>query len=316
MQHQETPLYEKTSTSIPEHVAHKKGFALIITLSALTVIIALSAVLVNYLDEARRDASTAKAMIQGNLYYTDIKKIFKGFKEKETLYSTLYLSPIPFVSDDTRFSVMVSCEPLSNGVNINWLAMGNEANMTLQYEASQKVFEGIAASYELEDALKLQELLLEEIGQGQKYVQKEQSRLRQKNGIISVKQFRDILDRYQREADDRNIALVPWEKFFVFNAVSKEPGENVIDGNYISAELISLLFDIDIESVQEEWMAGSELKTFVTGLSGEYNEKLFAKEFLSQSQCEIAYDYEGSRFRFGFVDIEGEVKNFAFFGKE
>jgi len=103
---------------------------------------------------------------------------------------------------------------------------------------------------------------------------------------------------------------------YSFPKNAKEPGENVIDGNYISAQLISLLFDIDIESVQEEWMAGSELKTFVTGLSGEYNEKLFAQEFLSQSQCEIAYDYEGSRFRFSFVDIDGEVKNFAFFGKE
>ena len=316
MQMQKPPLPEQNTNRLPSHLSHKKGFALIITLSALTVIIALTAVLVNYLDEARKDAGTAKAMIQGDLYYTDIKKIFKGFKEKETLYTTLYLTPIPFVSEDTRFSVMVSCEPLANGVNINWLALGNEANMTTQYDAAQKVFEGIASNYQLEDALKLQELLLEAIGSKQKYVQREQSRLRQKNGIISLKQFIDILDRYQRESDDQKVAQVPWEDLFVFNEVSKDPQENVIDGSYISATLLSLLFDIDVESVKEEWVKGSELKTFVSGLGATYNEKLFAKEFLPRSKCEIGYDYEGTRFRFGFVDIDGEVKNFEFFGKQ
>ncbi len=313
---QKPPLPAQPTHNMPRHVSHKKGFALIITLSALAVIIALTAVLVNYLDEARKDASTAKAMIQGDLYYTDIKKIFKGFKEKETLYTTLYLTPIPFVSKDTRFSVMVSCEPLANGVNINWLALGNEANMTTQYDAAQKVFEGIVSNYQLEDGLKLQELLLEEIGGRQKYVQREQSRLRQKNGIISFKQFRSILDRYQRESDDQKVAEVPWKDLFVFNEISKDPQENVIDGNYISATLISLLFDIDVESVKEDWVKGSELKTFVDGLGATYNEKLFAKKFLPRSKCEIGYDYEGTRFRFGFVDIDGEVKNFEFFGKQ
>lgn len=297
-------------------VAHRKGFALILTLSALTVIIALTAVLITYLDEARKDASTSKAMIQGDLYYADIKKIFKGFKEKKTLYNTLYLSPIPLVSEDGRFSVIVDCKPLSNAVNINWLASGNESNMSVQYDASRKVFESLVQNYDIEDASRLEEMLFEEIGGSRKYVQKEQSRLRQKNGIISLKQFTDILDRYQREADDSKIALIPWEKFFVFNERSKDPQENLIDGNYISAELLAVLFDIDLASVKEEWAEGGELKTFVSELGGNYNPKLFTQDFLDQSQCDVAYDYEGERFAFRFVDIEGEVKNFEFFGKQ
>ena len=297
-------------------VAHRKGFALILTLSALTVIIALTAVLITYLDEARKDASTSKAMIQGNLYYADIKKIFKGFKEKKTLYNTLYLSPIPLVSEDGRFSVIVDCRPLANAVNINWLASGNESNMSVQYDASRKVFESLVQNYDIEDAARLEEMLLEEIGGSGKYVQKEQSRLRQKNGIISLKQFTDILDRYQREADDSKIAQIPWEKFFVFNERLKDPQENLVDGNYISAELLAVLFDIDLASVKEEWMAGGDLKTFVSELGGNYNAKLFTKDFLDQSQCDVAYDYEGERFAFRFVDIEGEVKNFEFFGKQ
>lgn len=297
-------------------VSHKKGFALILTLSALTVIIALAAVLVAYVDEARKDSSSSKAMIQGNLYYADIKKIFKGFKEKKTLYNTLYLSPIPFASDDGRFSVIVACKPLSAGVNINWLAYGNEANMTAQYDAVQKVFESIVQNYEIEDASRLEELFMEEIGGERKYVQNEQSRLRQKNGIISLKQFRGILDRYQREADDTKIGKVPWEKYFVFNETSKDPRENLIDGDHISAELLAVLFDIDFASVKEEWVEGGELKTFVSNMGGSYDTKLFAKEFLAQTVCDITYDYEGERFSFRFEDIEGEVKHFEFFGKQ
>ena len=309
MQTQEPPFHHS--------VAHRKGFALILTLSALTVIIALTAVLVSYLDEARKESSSAKAMIQADLYYTDIKKIFKGFKDKKVLYKTLYLSPIPLVSDDGRFSLMVSCQPLANAVNINWLASAADANMTLQFSAAQKVFDTIAQSYELEDASRLEEMLLEEMGSKKRYVSKEQSRLRQKNGIISYRQFTDILDRYQRSADDSKVGLVPWEKYFSFSQSSKDPAENLLDGDYLSAELIAVLFDIDLETVKEEWSAGSvDLKTFIQNLGAAYTPNLFAKEFLAKSKCEIQYDFEGERFSFGFEDIDGEVKYFEFLGKQ
>jgi hypothetical protein len=308
--HRQNPLFHHS-------VAYKKGFALILTLSALTVIIALTAVLISYLDEARKDASTSKAIIQGNLYYADIKKIFKGFKKKKTLYSVLYLSPIPLISDNGRFSVIVDCKPMASGVNINWLAFAYDEKMSLQYNAVQKVFESIVQTYDLEDASRLEEMLLEEIGGKNKVFVREQSRLRQKNGIISLRQFTDILDRYQRESDDSNIGQVPWEKFFVFTEISKDPEENLIDGNYLSAELISVLFDIDYETVKEEWITGSvDLKTFIQNLGGTINQKLYVKEFLDQSQCEIQYDYEGERFAFSFEDREGEVKHFEFFGKQ
>ncbi len=308
---------DKTKHTLPHSVPHRKGFALIITLSALTVIIALTGVLINYLDEARRDASTTKAMIQGNLYYADIKQIFTKFKKKKTLYSTLYIAPIPFASEDGRFSVIVQCSPLANGVNINWLGSGNEQNMSEHSSMVQNIFETIVQEYDLEDATRLEEMIREEIGVKGKFVQKEQSRLRQKNGIISFKQFEGILDRYQFEADDDNAGHVPWKKFFVFNKINEKAAENLIDGNYISAELISVLFVIDLPTVKEEWVPGVlELKTFIPNNGGTYNQNLFAKDFLAQSQCEVQYDYEGERFAFKFEDIEGEVKNFEFFGKQ
>jgi hypothetical protein len=299
------------------NVPHREGFALIITLSALTVIIALTAVLISYIDEARKDSSTTKAMVQGNLYYADIKKILTKFKKKKSLYKTLYLSPIPFASPDGRFSIMLHCTPLANGVNINWIGLSNDQNMSVHVSMVQNIFESIVQEYNLEDGARLEEMILEEIGKKDKFVQKEQSRLLQKNGIISFKQFEGILNKYQFEVDDDKVGQVPWQKFFVFGKIEKRAEENLIDGDYISAELVSFLFSIDLATVKEEWVPGAvELKTFIQNNGGEYDQKLFAKEFLSRSQCKVQYDYEGERFAFKFEDIEGEVKNFEFSGKQ
>ena len=60
---------------------HREGFALLITLSVLTVIIALTTVLLSYLDEVREDASQTKALIQANVYYADITKVFNDLKD-------------------------------------------------------------------------------------------------------------------------------------------------------------------------------------------------------------------------------------------
>ncbi|MCF6205631.1 MAG: hypothetical protein L3J47_01880 [Sulfurovum sp.] len=61
--------------STPVLLFYKKrsGFALIITLSVLMVVIALTGVLIGYLDTARRDASQTKALIQANLFFADTK---------------------------------------------------------------------------------------------------------------------------------------------------------------------------------------------------------------------------------------------------
>jgi hypothetical protein len=303
---------DKPEYTIAKRVPHRRGFALLITLSVLAVIIALTGVLLSYFDEVRKDANTTKALIQGNLYYADIRKIFQNFKKKKTLYTTLYATPVPLSSPDGRFSLMLTCRPLANGVNINWLGMGNSQEMLEQYNAVQKVFDAIEQRYNLEDMGRLQEMLLEEIGGGEKFVQKEQSRLRQKNGIISYKQFEGIVSRYQLEVDDQKAGRVPWSKLFVFGATSR-----VIDGDYISAELLSLLFDIDLVTVKEEWVEGqTKLKTFVKEHGGTYRQDLFAKDFLEEAECEVQYGYAEERFRFKFVDIQGEVKDFEFYGKQ
>ena len=304
----------KPSSSAVLFSSQRKGFALILTLSVLTVIIALTGVMIGYMDSARRDASSTKALLQANLYFTDVKKVISRFKDKKALYSTLYMAPLPLQSEDGRFSLMFSCRPMDNGININWLGMGNVAIMQAQYNVARKVFESLIQQYQVRDPGRLEEILLEEIGLAE---QDGQSRLRQKNGIISYQQFEHILSRYQFDSDDENIGKIPWKKYFVFYPASKLPGENLIVGDYLSVELLSVLFDLDREILKEEWAeAEGALKNLLSSHGVTYDKKLFAQKFVDHSRCEVSYSYGEDRFMFGFIDREGEVKDFEFYGKQ
>jgi len=305
---------DKTGNRISIDKSYRRGFALLITLSVLAVLIALTGVLLSYFDDVRKDAAATKALIQGDLYYMDTKKIIQGFKEKKTLFAMLYLMPVSLVSSDGRFDILLKCSPRANGVNINWLAKENDSNMTEQFKTAWNLFEAIVENYNLEDAGRLEEMLLEEMqAQGKSlFIQKPNNRLLQKNGIISFKQFEQIIQEYQFETDDQKVSQVPWEKYFVFGNTG-----DLMDGDYLSAELISLLFGIELATVKEEWVIGSmKLKDFVQQMGGVYNDKLYAKEFVEEAKCSMQYLYQDERFEFTFIDNEGEVKDFEFNGKQ
>ena len=288
----------------------RKGFALMITLSVLSVVIALTMVLLSYFNEVKEDADMTKALIQANVYYADILSQFKRLKGKQ--FAQLYRKSTSLRSPEGRFKLMLRCKPIANGVNINWLAFEHATKEQALFQEAQTLFDTLAQQYNLEDADRLLEMILLEIGIDKKFLTKEQSRLRQKYGIISVKQFLEIIQRYQLEVDDLKVGLIPWSKYFSFSGKSEK-----IDVEYSSAELISYLFDIDLVSVRE-WMSSREkpaLQTFVENNGGDYNDKkglLAAGTFLGESSCEIHY---GDGYRFTFNYIEGAAKHFEFFGK-
>ncbi|WP_309497200.1 hypothetical protein [Sulfurovum sp.] len=294
----------------------REGFALLVTLSVLTVIIALTTVLLSYLDEVREDASQTKALIQANVYYADITKVFNDLKDKKTLFSTLYLAPFPIASEDGRFMMSVACKPLSNAVNINWLGSGSDPEMLEPYVLAQTVFDFLVQEYDLEDGMRLQEIILDEIGDEESFVQGVYSRFRQKNGIISYQQFTAILSRYQFEVDDEKVSKIPWDRYFSFSGSS-----NVVDAEYSSPELIALMFEIDLQSVQEwyEDPARSSLETFITMNGGDYakRKKILAGEtFLEESTCMVSYEIAEKPYRFSFEYVQGEAKYFEFYGKQ
>ena len=289
----------------------KKGFALIITLSVLSVVIALTVVLLGYFNEVKNDADSTKALIQANVYYADILSEFKKGKGKG-IFSLLYKKPVFLRSKDGRFSLQLSCSPLSAGVNINWLGLERDKKKYYLFDEAQGLFDFLVEQYHLEDGDRLLEMIRLEIGTGNKFIKEEQRRLIQKHGIISYKQLSNIINRYEMESDDQKVALIPWHKYFSFSDKSEH-----IDAEYSSIELISYLFDIDIRTVSE-WMYAKNkpsLETFVGENGIDYNSKkqlLAGSTFLGESRCSVGYD---AGYRFTFDYIEGEAKYFEFHGK-
>jgi hypothetical protein len=278
----------------------REGFALLITLSVLTVIMALTTVLLSYLDEVREDASQTKALIQANVYYADIAKVFNDLKDKKTLFSTLYLAPFPIASEDGRFMMVLACKPLSNAVNINWLGSDSDPEMREPYVLAQTVFDFLVQEYDLEESS----------------IQGIYSRFRQKNGIISYQQFAAIISRYQFEVDDKKASQIPWDRYFSFSGSSK-----VVDAEYSFPELIALMFEIDLQSVQEwyEDPARSNLETFIKMNGGDYVKRkaiLAGKTFLEESRCTVTYKIAEEPYRFSFEYVQGEAKYFEFYGKQ
>ena len=299
--------------STPDSVKSRAGFALLITLSVLSVIIALTTVLLSYLEEAQQDSSETKALIQADIYYTNITKIFQSFKNKKELFPVLYGMALPLSTPDGKYSLLLKCDPLYKGVNVNWLEWGGEEE-ALQ-SVAQELFEVLAEKYDIENIGRLQEMLLEEIvGEG-RFVQKEQSRLHQKKGIISFKQFEEVLNRYQFEVDDPNIGTVPWKDYLSFSLIAEK-----IDAEYSSPGLIAYLFNMN-EEVAEEWVPSAgigSLEDFVTQNGGDYAERksiLAGETFLDATECLVSYSLEERQYGFRFEYIQGESKHFEFYGK-
>jgi len=295
---------------------HKQGFALLITLSVLSILIGLSMVLLSYFEKVQQDAADTTAMIQADVYYADITEVFSKFKKKKTLFTTLYGAAVPLKTKDGRFVMTLRCKALSNGVNINWLNMENKAGMRDAFSFAQVIFDMLAQEYDLEDANRLQEMLSEEIGGKKKFVKKEYSRLRQKKGIISYEQFAKIVSAYQLEVDDLQASKVPWKKYFTFSEDAKR-----IDADYSSPELISVLFDIDLQSVRE-WYNDPEkssLSSFVQNNGGDYASRksiIVGKKFLGESACTVSFRSRNKQYHFRFEYIQGEAKHFEFYGKK
>ncbi len=297
-------------------VKHRQGFALLITLSVLALIIALTTVLLSYFEEVKQDASDTKALIQADIYYKNITNIFQEIKNKKTLFSVLYTTAFPLQAPDGRFSLQLQCDPLYKGVNINWLGLEDSGKNAVYSSVAQELFEFIAQEYTIQDPQRLYEMLLEEMGRKNILVQKEQSRLHQKNGIISYRQFTDIISRYQFEVDDPEIGAVPWKKYFSFS-----PEADKIDAQYSSPELLAYLFEMDVATAKE-WSSLEErgtLENFIRENGGEYEKRksiLAGETFLEAAECSVGYAMADDQYGFRFEYIKGEAKYFEFYGRQ
>jgi hypothetical protein len=141
-----------------------------------------------------------------------------------------------------------------------------------------------------------------------------QGRLERKKGIINLSQLQDIVRDYRFETDDDSVDEIIWEDYFSFSPKSK-----MVDANYLSAELISIFFDIQLEVVKEEWIEGDDLKTFVSSHGGNmarYNSKLFSTEVVERMKCRATYGYQSRVYAMGFEYIDQKAEKFEFYGEQ
>ncbi len=301
----------------------RKGVVLFITLSVITAMLVLVGAIFAYLEKSRDNASYTSAVIQADLIFRDGKDVIsallkKGAKEKEikkTILDTLYLAPVTIqAEEDDEMFITLDCQPLDKGVNINWLGLENNSSAQLFYDTAQTVFDRLIEAYNIQDASLLLSHLRYAIDGEENAEARSQGRLEQKKGIIKVSQMQKIARAYRFEADDDAVENIAWDKYFSFDAESM-----AIDGNYLSAELIALLFDMELESVKEEWFEGDDLKAFVSSNGGDmsqYNTKLFSSEMIERMGCRISYGYQGNVYALGFDYLEGKAEKFEFFGKQ
>jgi len=300
---------------ISNNVKSRRGFVLMITLSVLAVIIALTTILLGYFEEAREDATDTKALIQADMHYANITQIFKKIKDQKSLFSLLYKSSLPLRTPDGKFSLILDCKPSSEGININWLGLEKDVKKAHLFNVAQEVFELLANNYKLEDTSRLQEMLLEAInGKGEMDGVRE-NRLVEKTKIISYLEFSDIIKRYQFEVDDENVGKVPWTKYFSFHPTSEK-----IDIEYSSSLLISYLFDIELSSVNEWYnsIVRVPLATMVNDNGGDYNSRkniIATNSYTSGAECRVNFSLAGEYYKFKFEYNQGEAKHFEFYGK-
>ncbi|MEA3417778.1 MAG: hypothetical protein U9Q90_00085 [Campylobacterota bacterium] len=300
----------------------RKGVVLFITLSVIAAMLALVGVIFSYLEKSKGDASYTAALIQADLLFRDtndaikvlLGKAGKDEEMRKTVLSTLYLAPMTLQPKEGDMFTTIDCQPLDNGVNINWLGYENNDSAQVRFSTVQSIFDDLVEQYALQDAALLLGMIQAEIDTEKSVAAENQSRLEQKKGMITRSLFRKIVRDYQFRADDPAVEQIAWEKFFSFDRK-----EIPMDGNYLSAELIAILFGMELATVKEEWFEGDDLQDFVAENGGDlsrYNKELFSEKPTERMQCRISYGYQSNTYAFGFDYLEGKAEKFEFYGKQ
>ena len=292
----------------------RRGVILLITLSVIVAMLALVGVIFSYLQKSRDSASYTTALIQADILFRDSKDVIKQLlkkseKDKEirkTIFDTLYTAPMTLQMDDNESYVTLTCRPLDSGVNINWLKAEGNATAEQLKAMTESTIDYIVERYDISDGT----LLLTKISD----TMSSKSDLEKKQGIITLSQLEDIVREYRFESDDIAKSAIPWDRYFSFGTDS-----STIDANYISAELLSQLFDMDSAIVEEEWLEGDDLKQFLSDQGGDvsrYNSKIFVAQAQERMRCRVMFGYGEESYAFGFKYIEGRATEFDFYGKQ
>ncbi len=298
----------------------KRGIALFITLMVIASIMSIIAVSFSYLEKVQNDTGETSAIIQGDLLYKNtvevLKRFFpKGSKNQDKL-ELLYSTPLPLSEPKNGFYLTISCQPLMKGVPISWLDESSTQQVPEKTSLAKRVLQNVMEQYEVEEPSQLEELILKAVSSKSLENMDYRPRVKTKKGIVSREQFNRIITDYLFVSDDTKVLTIPWENYFTFTTISKQ---TKIDGVYLSAEFISVAFDIPIEIVQESWNPQEiTLVEFLqqNGVLDPLNKNIYSKEALNAMHCETIYAYKKNQYGFNFNYIDGRSQNFEFNGQQ
>ena len=293
-------------------VKKRPAITLFITLAIIVAMLGLVGIVFGYLSKARVKAEDKAALIESNLIYADAANAVSKFVGKKPSVSTLkniYQIPLTVNEQKGPFKLLVACSPLRAAIPITWLKEDGGAKREQMYSLASMVLDDIALKNSIKDVNRLKAMLSEAITT--KYATNfgEESRLKRAKDYFGWIDFKKVLDNYYLKEGDGNIYKPNWRYYFSFG---KE--YQAIDGNFLSAKLISVIFNIDEQIAKEDFKSGY-LKKFIieNGLDLElYNSKLFAKGAVVALTCNANYSFGKGSYAFKFNYIDGKVEGFEF----
>jgi len=225
---------------------------------------------------------------------------------------------MPLILNEPKsgFNLNLTCTPLLKAVPINWLDKDFIWQNAEKTNLAKDILSMVMEQYSIEEANKLEQLIIQEITGKSSENQDYTPRLKQQKGIVSQQQFNRVITNYRLLYDDPKVLLVPWELYFSFTEVNPN---TKIDGVYLTPEFISIAFEIPIEIVSDSWIVGeSTLVSFLkdNSIVAPVNKKIYSTKALNAMHCEQTYAYKEGQYRFNFDYIEGRSANFEFNSQE
>ncbi len=291
----------------------KNGIALFITLAVLASILSIVAVSFSYIDKAREDSGAVSALIEANILYANttqsLNNLIPKGKDNKDILKILYVTPIILKDSATSSLIEIKCQPLVNGVPINWLKTRyKEEN---KYKIANEVLDRVLQRVRLKEPNRFKEMLFAQIDPALNDggVKDETSK---RYGISTQRQMKNIIREYSLKYDDEDIFKIKFEKYFSF--INNEQN-STIDSIFVTPEAISGIYDMPM-SLAMSWRAdGSEVLDDFIALNAPnstVDRKVFSNMAKNHLRCEENFTYRNKSYKFKFNYIEGRSSNFEF----
>ncbi len=291
----------------------RPAITLFITLAVIVAMLSLVGIIFSYLSEAKTKAQDKSALIESNLIYTDAINTLKNFLGKKPSKATLnniYTVPLSIAQENGNFSMMIACLPSCAAIPITWLSNEQKSSLDkLKYNEANIVFEAITMEVRLKNPELLLSLITNTLDSKNQVNFGIEGRLKNNKNYLSYNKFKTILIEYNLQSGDNSVFDISWQNYFAFGE-----GCQSIDGDFLSSKLVSLLFNIDKQIVQEDFKSGY-LKDFLLKNGGDmelYNSEIFAKSPLINMKCSINYTFASGNYKFSFKYKNGKVDSFEF----